>query len=1109
MNYCQEIAVLQSALLLTNKQIKVKKKKSKSDIRPCVAVLYGAVEEICLGLEKDRELEEQETWGQQLFSILLYKVISTHYNDMVPGDDVGIKPGNHVDKMEALCAVLPPVNNKVFLEVIKRCGWYQLFFNSLILVQERVASSLLCDIVSHICEDEIDNNDLTWGKLIINYFVGNLITTTKTTGRPSNKDEANQSGSLKTKPIDISSQAASSQSTSANGQESSNDNVRDICSTGESDVCGGMTLTYMCSILKMITHCQNTAKSYTTNSENLPELDNKNETLCGLCQFLLLGVCFCPKSPVRFDQISDWMKSNVFGCDVHDHSQNFTAQSFGRYSCTTMLERDIGLDSELMNTSSEVFPWKCWIENIRNILNSETIQNITADIDNMKPLESTVSFCNFVPLVPKGVNSGKMMFQFLSLGCSISKVLTMAAQVLQGVQEFNRQNIDTDQEETLTFSKDLEIIVESLYSILKVSQPDVDSHVISFTSDWSLSAILWRIENQQPGYKDGFSRLLTTFHTEVWSNLSLMKTIQDNINVLLTTEVMPKFYDLVAKLFDDMDPDLVCQLKQLALAGFSCLPWTVQDHHIALVYSSYRHWPRHHGGQLDGIITTTLNKLTMEVTENEKVISELCQLALQDVETVIKGIVGRAASSAQQANISIKVLMRMASVASGRTDGCSLCDVLHQYLESSQLSAKECCNILYFIQLSVQKSSDCGDTQRATPLLKITRFIQNTALPYLSVSCIFREETLNTVFALEIILCILEALKHHKALLVSVLESLATDSASWLLCVAELWQCCVILWESDLDTGVKLKLKENLVKFSTLLKSTNASCELCNYDPQSSDWLYGHLEQLDWSVQLRMAEVVSPKMYLQESELEKLCLILSSKSGDYQDLFRIAAVSDMMMETVAKLITKHESNLLYEEVVVCFAQMLPHFVYKEWKRVTLLTLRILDVGYLVPQHHDFNQGDMGTQTRGLVLLLNMSQLMHDIMLVLQFTTLVTVKAGLLHCTKCYVGVIKECVLAGGADLTMLEQSILLTEVFNHICHATQWMPLETLDPADVLLLDVVCSLEQLKNDLDMNMFGKTFTDKLKCLTQSSASVKNPDTKNMLEKKITVILNCGS
>ncbi|XP_033732753.1 uncharacterized protein LOC117322105 [Pecten maximus] len=939
MNYCPEIAVLQSALLLTNKQIgvKVKVKTSKSDIGLCVSVLHGAIQEICGGLEEDRDQKEQETWSRQLFLILLYKVISTHYRE----DKSAVKPGELVDKMDALCSVLPPVNKTVFLEVVKRCGWFQLFFDSLISVQEDVARSLLRDTVSHICEDGIDNNDLVWGKLIIDYFVGTLVTSPRTTGSHSNKNEANQSDSLQDKPMKMPSQSAGS-----NQVELSNG---DVCITEgsaatsdlESVVCGLMTLTEMCRALKqiMIMNCQKVTEIKTKNCQNLPEVENQQQTFRELCQLMLLGVCFSPKSADKFNQISDWIKSNLFGSDVDDQIQNLPSQALGRYSCTAVVEQDTGLNSTLKDAPSAEFPWKCWINKIKYILTSETIKNILTNTDNNQLSEPILSFCSFVPLVSRGANAGKIVSRFIKLGCSPERVLGMAVQVLRDIPESCcGQNMILSPEDNLSLSKDSEFVVESLCDVLKISSPDVNRQV-SYTRDWSMSAILWRIENRQPGYTDGLLRLLTTFDSEVWSNLSLIKTIQDNMAALITDDVMLKFYELVAKMADDMDPDSLCQLKELVLAGFSCLPWTVQDQHIALVYSSYGHWPRHHGRQLDGIITATLNKLTMEINENEKVVSELCQLALQDVETVIKGIVGRAASSAQQAEIAVKVLTRMSSVASGRTEGCNLSDELHQFLLSSQLSAKECRNILYFIQLSImpQKSSHCEDEWKASPLLNVTVFIQKTTLPFLSVLCLCnQEQTMNTIFALEIIIGIFEAVKQHRALLANLLKSLATDSAPWLLCMAELWQYCVVLWESNQDTGLRLKLKENLVKFSTLLKSTNSSCDLFTYGPQTRVWLHSHLEQMDWSVQLHMAEIISPTAYQQECELEDFCLLLINDSGDYLELVRAATLSEVMMETVAGILTKSDTSLVYENMIVTLAQVLPQLVCEEWKRITQL-----------------------------------------------------------------------------------------------------------------------------------------------------------------------------
>ncbi|OWF49912.1 uncharacterized protein LOC110451070 isoform X2 [Mizuhopecten yessoensis] len=1119
MHYCPEIAVLQSALLLTNKKILVKgkAKTSKNDVRQCVSILYGAIQEICRGLEEDRDPQEEEAWSSQLFSILLYKVIVTQYRDAIPGEDEETKPGKLVDKMEALCSILPPVNHTLFMEMVKRCRWFQLYFDSLIWIQEQVARSLLHDTVSHICDDEIDSNDIVWGKLITDYFVGALITFPRTACIHKYKDEIKRSDSLKVDPVNMSTQSKGSNEmkmSSANGEICIEERSY-VTSNPESYVNGVLTLTEIGHALKqiMMMDTQKVRNSEKEPGQKFTELD-KQKIFSELCQLLLLSICFGSRSPTKFNQISDWMKSNVFGIDMKDGGQvqSLPSQAMGKYSCAAIQGREIGLNAALKDAPDSEFPWKCWVDKIRDILSSETFQNQVTGAEKNQLSQSTLSFCNFVPLVARGVNSGKTRTTFVSLGCCPTTFLRMIVQVLKDMAECSfGQNVIPATDECLAFTKDLDFIVGNLSEVLNVSNPDVDREV-GFAKDWSLSAILWRIDNRQAGYTDGLLRLMTTFDADLWSNYSLLQTVRNNMAILLTPDVVVKFYELVARIADAMYPESLMQLKQLVLTGFSDLPLAVQDDHIAIVYSTYQHWPHHHGSQLDGIITATLNKLTMESTENEKVMTELCQLALQDVEAVIKGIVGRASSSAQQAEIGVKVLGRMSSVAAGRTEGCNLCGQLHQFLLSNQLSAKERRVILYFIQMTAmpQKSSDCEDIMRTTSLLNATEFIQTTTLSSLNVLSLSNQgHPMNALFALEIIIGIFEAMKHHEALLTNLVKSLATDSAPWLLCVAELWQYCVILWESDEDVGVRLKLKENLVQFHDLLKSVSASCELCTYGPETV-WLHDHLEQMDWSVQLHMAEIISPTAYRQECELEDFCLALINNSGDsiYLNLLRAAAASEVMMQTVLHIVTQSDTSLslVYEEMVVTLAQVLPHCVFEEWKRVIRLIQGLLDGRQLIIQNRIKDGWEkLDGKSEAVRQPLNLSRVLHNVITVLQFTTMATNMAALLHCTKCYVTVLKECVLVSKIALAASDHLFLLTKVFGHVCHATYWMPLETRDPLDVLLLDIVCSLELVNQELDMNVEGTTFTDSLKCIAQCSLSIQNPDTKCMIEKKITELL----
>lgn len=89
---------------------------------------------------------------------------------------------------------------------------------------------------------------------------------------------------------------------------------------------------------------------------------------------------------------------------------------------------------------------------------------------------------------------------------------------------------------------------------------------------------------------------------------------------------------------------------------------------------------------------------------------------------------------------------------------------------------------------------------------------------------------MDAMLSLEIIINILESLKCRRISLAGVMKSLATDSSSWLLGVAELWQYCMVLWDSEDIT--KGRVKEHLIQFSSLLVSLGGSCDFsvnCKY----------------------------------------------------------------------------------------------------------------------------------------------------------------------------------------------------------------------------------------------------------------------------------------
>lgn len=74
---------------------------------------------------------------------------------------------------------------------------------------------------------------------------------------------------------------------------------------------------------------------------------------------------------------------------------------------------------------------------------------------------------------------------------------------------------------------------------------------------------------------------------------------------------------------------------------------------------------------------------------------------------------------------------------------------------------------------------------------------------------------------------------------------------------------------------------------------------------------------------------------------------------------------------------------------------------------------------------------------------------------------------------------------------------LLTQSFSHIIMVTGENPTEMLDSVNILLLDIVCQIEELSKGNS----GKAFRDQMSGILHTSHSIRNAETKEMVQKKI--------
>lgn len=79
-----------------------------------------------------------------------------------------------------------------------------------------------------------------------------------------------------------------------------------------------------------------------------------------------------------------------------------------------------------------------------------------------------------------------------------------------------------------------------------------------------------------------------------------------------------------------------------------------------------------------------------------------------------------------------------------------------------------------------------------------------------------------------------------------------------------------------------------------------------------------------------------------------------------------------------------------------------------------------------------------------------------------------------------------------------DHAYILTEVFGHIAKGIYWMEESDVEPCSAILLDIVCSLEEV--NIDQNIKG-IFIQSVK---DHGILIKSVDTASMINKKLTDI-----
>lgn len=513
------------------------------------------------------------------------------------------------------------------------------------------------------------------------------------------------------------------------------------------------------------------------------------------------------------------------------------------------------------------------------------------------------------------------------------------------------------------------------------------------------------------------------------------------------------------------------KLIKLVLVSFGHLDSSCGKH-VLHVYRTYGQWPKSNPIALQSL-NQTLNKITAGIAG--KVLLEVLQAALQDADLIMVQLLERAAGSTQQADIVCSILQTLRELCvcpddSGRS---KLCSKMDSFLTTHPFNQKEQDIVIKFLQSLIKSSPE------ADPVLNAEEFYLSVIVPHLSLHRP-SHSVLSVRLALDLgTMLLAEILNQGKSNL---------DLTLSLVLAAEVLDNCSVLWCDDTE---KVTVKQRLVAFLNQLRQfQKLETTFC------VNWIVKVTMDYDCAVRMAILQVC-----LTEEEFHDVCdilcrdLFLADKDLDYVNVLRLAAVSETLSDRIGSYC---QQKLNYNILILTLLQVGPHLITEEWNRMfkflrDLISLRHLNVS--VRMHGILPLVNL----EGLSTSLPLSQLLSDFLKLQRYMYSEDQRspAATEYCIRSAMAVFKNVVME---DITSIPPQcclFLLTQSFSHIIIATGENPTEMLDSVNILLLDIVCQIEELSKGNS----GTAFRDQMSGILHTSHSIRNAETKEMVQKKI--------
>ncbi|CAG2231432.1 unnamed protein product [Mytilus edulis] len=746
-----------------------------------------------------------------------------------------------------------------------------------------------------------------------------------------------------------------------------------------------------------------------------------------LLQLFLLGVISIPSENFNLNNLKRWFYLNIRGKEINFKDNKYTQPSLkfyknsnlGKYSKTSQKMVVLDLDLESIQVLQKTFPLEMWTLVVTKLLHLEICKSVL-DITQPDSVLTTIqlSKCPLQISMPDSDKS-KIKSKKINLECSLSNLVAINFHI---------------------FSEHKFLTPEDL-AILRRSESDI--------IDFDIETMIWRLEKRQPGFKvDG---------------------------------TMYKMYGLVVELESAVSQEDVLAVTELVTSAFVTLPIEVRDRHIHDVYQEYRIWPKKDSVS-SGEITAAFNKLTSCGPSSK--VDDVYKLMLQNSELVLQYIVEKAITSKDQVSIHTEILKSVPSICKtchhSNSHMTLLVYTLGGYLQTKTLTLKDQKNVLKFIVETCEPEEYLNDSGS---LLDPVQFMETSVLPYINVDNLYANSSpVTACFALEMFIKVVEAIpkmnelkeEQEKSYIRTIFKVnrlkeeqeknytrkifKKVNFPAVFLCLCQLAHECIDLSDTnELMASQKLKIMENLHTFWFHLDMRNYIAE--EFLSIQGEWLEKEMTSLDFTVQLLILGYIAPEKL--KKACDNICNDLTQSSDtNIVDILRMNSITDTTRKVIYLLFDKVDLQLDPHSIVLALVQVLPSLVDGLWEYClsfvgNMLSLEKLEVTYKI-QGQEVYPGYPSV----LFVPMTQSQLLYEVTTMLQYTDVPQNKVVLNNYLKSYVKFFKEYILYIDDEGEDEEKGFLLSEVFSHVVRGIWWMDDSDSDPCNVLLLDIVCSMEK-------------------------------------------------